>query len=229
MLQFHLAGYATLRRFYDLRDNSLAQGQRLKPLARKRSAARQLVTAINSAADSIYGGLYDESRKSAIEVDGLLPLLGEATALIGQGPRLLSVAQLYDLLATIEDLSTVNERVRAACEECLDATLRNYNGSSPPSPHAMLKKSVSSGTNSNFSFSLMGSDMVSSTDARSAGNSGVLVGEKPGKDKILRGWDWRETVKGKKPITGDEIVSQLRVAIVKELAMAELDGDPMEM
>lgn len=173
---------------------------------------------INSAADSIYGGLYDASRRSAVEVDGLLTLFGEATALISSKasgrtdkqpqPRVYTIEHLYALLSAIEDLSTVNSRVFSACEECLNATVRNYRGlSKPPSPHAMLKKSVSSGTGSNFSFSLMGSEMVGSQRTqrtKSGGSSGVLVqrensnpkegngeGEGEVEVEVQRGWDWR--------------------------------------
>jgi hypothetical protein len=84
-LQFYFSGYATLRRFYETRDEAigLAAGQksRYKPLARRRAAAQALVAVITSAADSIYGGLYDPDRDSAIQVDGLLALLAEALPL----------------------------------------------------------------------------------------------------------------------------------------------------
>lgn len=82
ILQFYFSGYATLRRFYETRDEAVAlsQGQRPrhKPLARRRVAAQALVAVIGSAADSIYGGLYDPERDTAVQVDGLLTLLGEA-------------------------------------------------------------------------------------------------------------------------------------------------------
>ncbi|KAL9115757.1 MAG: hypothetical protein Q9227_000125 [Pyrenula ochraceoflavens] len=243
MLQYHLSGYASLRRFYDLRDNrgpgngSTNSSRNLKPLARKRAAARVLIAALNSAADSIYGGLYDETRKSAIEVDSLLPLLGEATALVGQNPRVLSIAQMYDLLAGIEDLSVVNERVRGACEECLSATMRSFGGSGVPSPRDMLRKSMSgnsgggSGKGSEFSFSLMGSEMVDSgVGTKSVGSSGVLVEKrragKSESEDVSRGWDWRELAsKDGEQVTGEFVISKLRGALVKELAMAELEGD----
>lgn len=87
ILQFYFSGYATLRRFYETRDEaiSLAEGQRprLKPLARRRAAAQALVAVIGSAADSIYGGLYDPERDSAVQVDGLLALLGESLVFVG--------------------------------------------------------------------------------------------------------------------------------------------------
>ena len=88
ILQFYLSGYATLRRFYEIRDEAveLQDGQqpRFKPLARRRAAAKALAAVINSAADSIYGGLYDPARDSAVQVDGLLALLGEALVFVNR-------------------------------------------------------------------------------------------------------------------------------------------------
>ena len=82
MLHTHLAGYASLRRFYDLRDEEvqLEDGQkpRTRPIARKIAAATALLAVISSAADNIHGGLYDGGRGAVVQVDGLLSLLGEA-------------------------------------------------------------------------------------------------------------------------------------------------------
>lgn len=91
-LQFYFSGYATLRRFYETRDEAvvLSQGQRPrhKPLARRRAAAQALVAVIRSAADSIYGGLYDPQRDTAVQVDGLLTLLGEVLVFVDGKPPL---------------------------------------------------------------------------------------------------------------------------------------------
>lgn len=88
LLQRYFSGYATLRKFYTIRDEKIAlkkgQSPSLKPMARKRAAAQALIAVINSAADSIYGGLYDESRNSVVQVDGLLALLGEALPFVGR-------------------------------------------------------------------------------------------------------------------------------------------------
>lgn len=85
LLQFYFSGYATLRSFYEIRDEGEQSGQagpsKRRSLARKRAAAKPLVAAIVSAADSIYGGLYDPSRLTAIHVDGLMVLLGEVLGL----------------------------------------------------------------------------------------------------------------------------------------------------
>lgn len=91
ILQFYFSGYATLRRYYEIRDEAinLKDGQRphFKPLARRRAAAQALVAVIGSAADSIYGGLYDPARDTAVQVDGLLALLGEALVFLNRKSR----------------------------------------------------------------------------------------------------------------------------------------------
>ena len=88
MLHTYLTGYATLRKFYDLRDEetNLEEGQKstVRPNARKTAAATALLAVISSAADNIQGGLYDESRASVVQVDGLLSLLGEALVFVNR-------------------------------------------------------------------------------------------------------------------------------------------------
>jgi Nup85 Nucleoporin len=235
MLQFYLAGYACLRRFYNLRDedvNAKAEGRTAttKPPARKRAAAKALIAVINSAADCIYGGLYDAKRESAIQVDGLLTLLGEFTACVGQqDKRVLTAAQMYDVLAAIEDLQTVNKRVYEAIEDCLTAAIRNYKGSAPPSPRTMLKKSVSSGTtdSSRFSFSMVGSGTTAgggggSGGGKSIGSSGVLV---QGDEKVERGWDWRRRFADRESGGASDVLAYLRRSIAQDLALAELEED----
>lgn len=88
MLHTYLTGYATLRKFYDLRDEeiNLEEGQKptARPNARKSAAATALLAVINSAADNIQGGLFDEHRGSVVQVDGLLSLLGEALVFVNR-------------------------------------------------------------------------------------------------------------------------------------------------
>ena len=227
-LQFFMVGYACVRRFYNLRDDKApaTSGQKRTsgPLARRRTAAKALVAAINSAADSIYGGLYDSTRQSAIQVDGLLTLLGEASAfLASDSKRVLTSDQMLALLAAIEDLETVSSRVYDQAEECLQASLRNYHGSLPPSPHAMLKKSMSSGTNSNFSFSMMGSEMLARSGESAGGRSeGSAFLVNSGKNEPRRAWDWRAHFKDQ-DVTGKTVLRYLRSEIARELSMAELE------
>lgn len=82
LLSVYLSGYAALRRFYDLRDAEVTSEttdlSRLALPARKREAINALVAVIQSANDSIKGGLYDSSVEVVVQVDGLLTLLGEA-------------------------------------------------------------------------------------------------------------------------------------------------------
>jgi hypothetical protein len=101
LLASQLSGYATLRRFYDLRDADAAKDSaeadverdeeaasrkpgKLRPLARKREAARALMAVIESAADSIRGGLYDPEAQSVVQVDALMSLLCEALPLMNR-------------------------------------------------------------------------------------------------------------------------------------------------
>jgi hypothetical protein len=236
-LQFYMVGYACIRRFYTLRDSDVSantKDSRLQPGARTRAAAKALVAATNSAADSIYGGLYDASRQSAIQVDGLLTLLGEATALLSKTQTghteesgVFTSEQLYALLAAIEDLETVSDRVYAATEECMRAAINNFAGEVPPSPRDMLKKSMSSGTNSNFSFSMMGSEMLARSGESGGGKSvGSAVLVRPDKgDGVHRGWDWRSRFVGKEVEgLGRAVLRELRRAVAQELSLKDLEG-----
>jgi len=53
-------------------------------MARKRAAANALMVIIASAASSIRGGLYDPEIETVVQVDVLLPLLGEALVFINR-------------------------------------------------------------------------------------------------------------------------------------------------
>ncbi|RHZ67279.1 hypothetical protein CDV55_105349 [Aspergillus turcosus] len=247
ILQFYFSGYATLRRFYEIRDEAigLKEGQRprFKPLARRRAAAQALVAVISSAADSIYGGLYDPGRDSAVQVDGLLTLLGEALAFIDQNTPVLSISQQFTILSAIEDLETVTPRVYAQCEECFRSTLIEYHSSErassggrssaesyvlPPSPRALLKKSVSSLTASS-TFSFIGSDMIESARNRTMSGSGSVTGSgvlvpRPGDGAQTgsheRGWDWRAALP--EDIKGEEVLKMLRLGLARGLSFGAL-------
>jgi len=86
----YLSGYATLRKFYALRDEdtdiSVAEGTKsgLRPLARKHEAAKSLLALIESAADSIRGGLYDVEVETVVQVDTLMTLLCEMLPLMNR-------------------------------------------------------------------------------------------------------------------------------------------------
>jgi hypothetical protein len=88
LLSNSLSGYATIRKFYDLRDEEvlLKEGEKPahRPLARKRAAANALMVIISSAASSIRGGLYDPEVETVVQVDVLLTLLGEALVFVNR-------------------------------------------------------------------------------------------------------------------------------------------------
>ena len=87
ILSRYMSGYATIRRFYTLRDERRASGpghgkngsvKRSRRKGRNKEAADALVALIKSASDSIRGGLFDPDVDAILQVDGLLSLLGEA-------------------------------------------------------------------------------------------------------------------------------------------------------
>lgn len=123
ILSQHLSGYATIRKFYDLRDEDMLskKGEKptSRPMARKRAAAAALMVVISSAASSIQGGLYDADIETVIQVDVLLLLFSEALVFLNEPERTLSLRHLYDLLAAIEDFETSGALIRNQCEEVL--------------------------------------------------------------------------------------------------------------
>lgn len=243
ILQFYLSGYATLRRFYEIRDEEfeLEQGQqpRYKLLARRRAAAQALAAVIGSAADNIYGGLYDPDRDSAVQVDGLLTLLGEALIFVkrrshclchpdthsheAEPTAVLTVSQQFTILSAIEDLETVTPRVYAQCEECFHSTLLEYQSSSRgepsdhPSPRSLLNKSVHFNAST---FSILGNEILESRTRSgsrpgSIGSSGVLVGA-----DANRGWDWRAGLP--ESVKGEDILRMLRLGLARGLSHGAL-------
>lgn len=87
VLSRYLSGYATLRRFYVLRDQEFDRSSGkppLRPLERRRQAAAALVGVIESAADSIRGGLFDPDVDVVVQVGCLLTLLAEALAFVNR-------------------------------------------------------------------------------------------------------------------------------------------------
>ncbi|XPT02932.1 hypothetical protein M3J09_012036 [Ascochyta lentis] len=224
ILSNHLSGYATIRKFYDLRDEQvlLKQGDRPthRPMARKRAAANALMVIISSAASSIQGGLYDAEMETVVQVDVLLPLLGEALIFLNQPKRTLTLRHLYDLLAAMEDFETTGALIHNQCEEVLHTTLAAAHGDSQlPAPHALLQKSTSGLSASTFS--LIGSHDFSQ-DGQSTDSSTVLV--KSGKsDAALRGWDWRTAFH--KGATAEQLLRVLRLGVAREVARCFAEGE----
>ena len=235
MIHHQLTGYASLRKFYDLRDVEVVTNSfpipNLRPAARRKAAINTLIAVVNSAADNIHGGLYDPDRGSIVPVDGLLALLGEAGVFVDQPQRELSLSQSFDLLKAIEDLQTVTSGVYEQCEECFRCTLANAQSQQQklPDRREMFKKSISNVTTSSSAFSLVDSMMESET-RESTGSEGVMVrmvdkvnGSVDNGDKIRRGWDWRE---GLDPDTnGAGLLRRLRLGLAKDIARAWVDGE----
>ncbi|TVY31118.1 Nucleoporin [Lachnellula hyalina] len=218
-----LSGYATLRKFYDLRDEEVLLPKGLKPqkgaVTRKSEAAAALLAVITSSDDNIRGGLYDEERGAVVSVDFLLALLGEAMVFVNQPNLTISTSQIDILLKAIEDIQTVGPRVYSACMEFLQTVIASATGLKGSSPTDMLRKSTSN-TSGTSSFSMVGSSMLASQLKQSMGGSGVLV-----KGNIKRGWDWRRGVSA--GTTGDDVLRILRLGLAKDLAKAwllEADG-----
>ena len=224
MLSNHLSGYATIRKFYDLRDEEMLikEGEKPahRPMARKRAAANALMVIIASASSSIRGGLYDPEIETVVQVDVLLPLLGEVLVFVNQPKRTLNLRHLYDLLAALEDLDTAPSMIRTQCEEVLSTTLSAAHDSSS-SPHH-LQKSTSNLTTASSQFSLIGSADFGSADGQSTESSAVLV--RGGHvDESKRGWDWRRGFP--KGASGEEIMRVLRLGIAKEIGRAFAEGE----
>lgn len=222
LLHTLLSGYATLRRFYTLRDEDVlrAKGSKASSVvkARKSEAISALMTVIVSSNDNIRGGLYDEDRGAVVSVDFLLALLGEALVFVSQRDVSLAVSDIDTLLKAIEDLQAVGPRVYTACDEFLQTVLASAQGLKS-SPADLLRKSTSnlSGTSS---FSMVGSSMLASQLKQSMGGSGVLV-----KGNVKRGWDWRDNI----PVgmIADQLLRILRHGLAHKLAdswLAEVDN-----
>lgn len=218
LLHRMLSGYATLRRFYNLRDeNPQQKGDRkpkLGPIARKREAASALLAVIMSSDDNIRGGLYDEERGAVVSVDFLLALLGEAMVFVNQPGVGLSAPQIDILLKAVEDLQTVGSRVYSACSEFLQTVIASAQGLKGSTPADLLRKS-SSNLSGTSSFSLVGSSMLASQLKQSMGSSGVLV-----KGNIKRGWDWRQGISA--GTSTEDLLRILRLGLAKDLAKAWL-------
>ncbi|KAK1076732.1 hypothetical protein LTR33_008692 [Friedmanniomyces endolithicus] len=229
MLASHLSGYATLRRFYQLRD----QGQEtvevpgtLCPLARAREAAKALLAVLASASDCIRGGLYDPNTESVLPVDGVLALLGELLPLLGQRKRVFSQEQVFFLLRVVEDFASAPSRVREDGEELLGACLRAF-GEEGGNASGMLRKSRSDLTRSSASGGLGGSSwdmLASSTMAMSRS------GEKAAAVEVPMGWDWRKglesigTNTGGEGAAGRDVVMMVRTALAQEVAKGWTGG-----
>ena len=210
-------------------------------MARRKAAISTLIAVINSAADNIHGGLYDQERNSIVPVDGLLALLGEASVFIDQPEREISLSQCLDLLKAIEDLQTVTSRVYEQCEECFRCTLTNgrqtqQHQKRPRDAREMLKKSISNITSSSSAFSLIESSMMDSETRESTGSEGVMVNmvenahgaavaKRDDDDNGRRGWDWRKRFS--KDASGAELLRMMRLGLARDMAKAWVGGEEL--
>ncbi|PQE10921.1 nuclear pore complex subunit Nup85 protein [Rutstroemia sp. NJR-2017a WRK4] len=213
-----LSGYATLRKFYTLRDEQLqlSAGQKpsLGPIARKTEAANALLALIISADDKIRGGLYDEDREAVVPVEYILALLGEAMPFVNQPDFLLKTPHIDVLLRAIEDIQGVGPRIYSGCSDFLDAVIASKAGLKGAGPMDLLRQQSSEG-GLGGSFSMAGSSMVASQLQRGLQESGLLS-----KGEIKRGWDWRERVRV--GMGAEEVLRVLRLGLARDLARAWL-------
>ncbi|SPQ22056.1 38e33afc-f5ce-45e7-9d1f-886671648e58 [Thermothielavioides terrestris] len=229
-----LSGYASLRQFYEIRDNEQALPH-ATPQARRQQAAAALVSVIASSDDNIRGGLFDQTRDGIVSEDFLLALLGEALVFVsdpddpsavhpthGQHAAAISLDQIDVMLKAVEDLQAVGSRVYNACDEFLQLVLATAPGGLKGStPADLLKKSGGAGGGSSSNFVLAGSSRVASQLQKSLSGSGGALGKVP----VKRGWDWRTLVTAR--TKGEDIIRRLRLGLARDLAglwVAEADA-----
>lgn len=213
-----LSGYASLRQFYDIRDDAHPT-----PTARQQAAAA-LVSVIASSDDNIRGGLYDQTRDGIVSEDFLLALLGEATAFVSDPANAnihygraaepaITLDQIDVMLKAVEDLQAVGGRVYGTCDDFLGVVLAAVPGGLKGGTPADLMTSAASGG----SYVLGGSSVMVSQLHKSL-SGGALK-------SVKRGWDWRKAMAAKSK--GEDVLRRLRLGLAKDLAalwLAEADG-----
>ncbi|RYO88017.1 hypothetical protein DL764_008776 [Monosporascus ibericus] len=200
-----LSGYATLRRFYELRDGDGKTNTH--SLARRQQAASALMAVIASADDNIRGGLYDDTRDAVVSEDFLLALLGEASVFVNQSPPVITLEQIDILLKAVEDIQTVGSRVYEAADEFFKLILASGHGLKGSSPADLLKRSTG---NLGGSFVMTGSSMMASQLHQSVVKSGMIKGP------IKRAWDWRTSVLSGS--SSGDVLKRIRLGLTKDLA-----------
>ncbi|OLN86421.1 Nucleoporin NUP85 [Colletotrichum chlorophyti] len=214
-----LSGYATLRKFYEIRDtDGLADMSPYKAASLRKQAASALVAVIASSDDNIRGGLYDETRDAVVSEDFILALLGEALPFVNQHPPVINLDQMDTLLKAIEDIQTVNSAIFNAADEFFKLVLASAQGLKGSTPADLMRKST--GSLSGSSYMLSGSSMLASQLHRS------ISGGVPRNTK--RGWDWRSGLTAS--TTAEDVLRILRLALSKDLAtlwLADADNTPL--
>ncbi|KAF4449257.1 hypothetical protein F53441_7419 [Fusarium austroafricanum] len=204
-----LSGYATLRKFYELRDaGDFENMSPTKALKLKKQAASALVAVISSSDDNIRGGLYDDTRDAVVSEDFLLALLGETTVFINQSPVIVTLSQIDILLKAIEDIQTVGDRVYSACDDFFSLVLASAQGLKGSTPQDLMAKSTAS---LGGSYMMTGSSVLVNHLHKSISAGG----------KVNRGWDWRKgwltTSKG------EDVLRKLRLGLAKDLGALWLE------
>lgn len=208
LLSTYLSGYATLRKFYDVRDQDVYIGQGvhieqpLKSLDRRRQAAASLFAVAKSAADCVSGGLYDPEVESVVPVDGLLVLFGEALPLLGQDIRIFTQQQTFSLLRLVEDFVASPSRIRENADSLLSASLTAHKEATSTATGIFKKKR--SDLSASSSWDMMASMMAQSQDL----------------NKLQRAWDWRQGLVGMGggEVNSDAVVKLFREALIREVA-----------
>ncbi|PSR97661.1 hypothetical protein BD289DRAFT_362160 [Coniella lustricola] len=219
-----LAGYATLRKFYEIRDNESL------PLARRQqSAAGALTLVIASSDDNIRGGLYDASRDVIVGEEFLLALLGEVLVFVNQRPPvagtapLLGLEQVDILLKAVEDIQSVGGSVYKASNDFFQLVLASAPALLKGSTPADLLKKTASG-----SVGISDTSMLASQLHRSVLGGAIPESESSpmaAKANSKRGWDWRTGLDYS--TTAEDVLRILRLGLTKELAklwLLEADG-----
>ncbi|PHH59973.1 hypothetical protein CDD81_2332 [Ophiocordyceps australis] len=205
-----LSGYATLRKFYELRERVKGEEKcHVKAMALKRKAAQALVIVISSSADSIRGGIYDETREAVVCEDFLLALLGEATVFVNQSPTMVSLEEIGILIRAIEDVQTVGSTIYDVCDEFFALVLGSAQGLKGSTPADLMTRSTNSLGSSSYIMS--GSSMLASRLQGTLGSGA----------KIERGWDWRRGLMAS--TKGADVLRRMRLGLAKDLAALWLD------
>ncbi|RDA86296.1 hypothetical protein CP532_5660 [Ophiocordyceps camponoti-leonardi (nom. inval.)] len=202
-----LSGYATLRKFYDYRDSIRdVPSSSSRAISARKQAASALVAVIASADDNIRGGIYDMERDAVVSEDFLLVLLGEATALVDEGPLAMTTDQIEVMLKAIEDLETVGGRIYGIGDEFLHTVLASCPGLKGSTPaDLMMKRSTASLSDS---YVMSGSSMLASRLHETArGGQG---------ERMSRGWDWRRAWTAN--TKGVDVIRKLRRGLARDLA-----------
>ncbi|RPA94315.1 hypothetical protein L873DRAFT_1701945 [Choiromyces venosus 120613-1] len=203
ILRFELSGYATLRNFYESRDN----GDHAR-------AVKALVAVLKSAGEKLDGGVYDSDWDSAVEEWMIGVLLGELMPYINPRKRYLGMREAMDVLKVITDFECVRGEVWRRAEEFLQRVLAHKDSCAAASGSA---GNVNGMTESGY---IAGSMISSWESVRDGIDSGLVA---PATSTIpQRAWDWRDAAEGWK--VGD-IIRVVRLGIAKIVADAWLLGE----